>query len=551
MPSSPRWQPVCHSVFRNRIYGQPSGVANRFFARLAVQTMALGPRLEFRQSQSLVMTPQLLQAIKLLQLSTVELAAYVEAELERNPLLERGDETGDNEPLPEVASSDTAEQPADWAGEELATDRTSLERDLGTELENSFESDRPAETVSQTLADQGNSLIWDVSGSGGKSASFDDEASNLEAYIAGTFSLHDHLERQLGMAVKAPTDLMIGNILIESIDDAGYLRESPQDVADRLGADIEDVLRILTILQSFEPVGVGSRTLAECLAIQLREKDRFDPAMQALVENLELLAKRDFAALRRIARVDDEDLAEMIAEIRRLDPKPGLIFGSRPAEPVTPDVFVSKAPDGGWNIELNSDALPRVLANKSYYARISKAAKDTEGKAFVDEAWASANWLTRSLEQRARTILKVSTEIVRQQDGFFMHGVTHLRPLNLKTIADQVSLHESTISRVTANKFMATPRGIFEMKYFFTASISAMAGTEAHSAEAVRYRIKQFIEAETLAEILSDDALVEKLKLQGIDIARRTVAKYREAMRIPSSSIRRREMNSFHKSAQA
>jgi RNA polymerase sigma-54 factor len=513
--------------------------------------MAMGPRLEFRQSQTLVMTPQLLQAIKLLQLSTVELAAYVEAELERNPLLERVDGTSEVEDASAPLLAEAAAQPADWAGEELSTDRTSLERDLGTELENTFESDRPAETLTQSAADTGNSLIWEVSSSGGKSASFDDEGSNLEAYVASQTTLHEHLERQLGLAGLAQQDQRLGSLLIECIEDTGYLGEELEEISVRLGAPIEACERVLGVIQTFEPIGVGARDLAECLAIQLREKDRFDPAMEILVKNLKLLAKRDFVGLRRLARVDDEDLAEMIAELRHLDPKPGLIFGSRPAEAVTPDVFVTRASDGGWNIELNNDALPRVLANKSYYARISKAAKDTEGKTFVDEAWTSANWLTRSLEQRARTILKVSTEIVRQQDGFFLYGITHLRPLNLKTVADQVALHESTISRVTSNKFIATPRGIFEMKFFFTASIAATFGAQAHSAEAVRYRIKQLIDGETTESVLSDDALVEKLKIHGIDIARRTVAKYREAMRIPSSSVRRRERNSYHKSVPA
>ena len=508
--------------------------------------MGLGPRLEFRQSQSLVMTPQLLQAIKLLQLSTVELATYVEAELERNPLLERVDGLDERDEPREVETAETAPELPDWAGEELATDRATLERDLGTELENSFENDRPAETISQVAsAEQGDShtdsLVWEIGSGGGKSASFDDEGSNLEAYVASSFSLRDHLERQLGMAVESPADHLVGTILIEAIDDTGYLGESVESIALRLGAGIDDVERILAIIQGFEPSGVGARSLAECLAIQLREKDRYDPIMQIMIANLDLLAKRDFAGLRRMTRADDEDITEMIAEIRHLDPKPGLIFGSRPAEAVTPDVFIRQAADGGWHIELNTEALPRVLANKAYYARISKSAKDAEGKSFVDEAWTNANWLTRSLEQRARTILKVSSEIVRQQDGFFMHGITHLRPLNLKTVADQVSLHESTISRVTSNKFMATPRGIFEMKYFFTASIAAMAGAEAHSAEAVRYRIRQLIESETSDDILSDDSLVDKLRTQGIDIARRTVAKYREALRIPSSSVRRRE----------
>ena len=263
-------------------------------------------------------------------------------------------------------------------------------------------------------------------------------------------------------------------------------------------------------------------------------------SMQVLVGHLDLLAKRDFAGLRRLCQVDEEDLADMVREIRALDPKPGLAFSAPPAEPVVPDVIVRSAPDGSWRVDLNSEALPRVIANRSYYARISRD-KEMAVRSFADEAWSNATWIVRSLEQRARTVLKVATEIVRQQDGFFAYGVAHLRPLNLKTIADAVQMHESTISRVTANKFMATPRGLFEMKYFFTTAIASADGGEAYSAEAVRHRIRQMIEAEAPDRILSDDAIVDALRSIGIDIARRTVAKYREAMHIPSSSVRRRE----------
>jgi RNA polymerase sigma-54 factor len=277
------------------------------------------------------------------------------------------------------------------------------------------------------------------------------------------------------------------------------------------------------------------------LAVQLREQDRFDPAMQALVAHLDLVARRDFAALRRVCGVDDADLTDMIAEIRRLNPKPGLAFGSAVVQPIVPDVFVRVAADGGWLIELNSDTLPKVLVNQSYYAEVSKTAKNDGEKSYLAECLQTATWLMRALDQRAKTILKVSTEIVRQQDAFFAHGVQFLRPLNLKTVADAISMHESTVSRVTANKYMATSRGIFELKYFFTSSINASDGGEAHSAEAVRHRIKQLIDAENAQEVLSDDTIVERLREAGIEIARRTVAKYREAMRIPSSVQRRRE----------
>ncbi|MET0258907.1 MAG: RNA polymerase sigma-54 factor, partial [Methylobacterium sp.] len=273
---------------------------------------------------------------------------------------------------------------------------------------------------------------------------------------------------------------------------------------------------------------------------QLRDKNRFDPAMQALVSRLDLVAKRDFPALRRLCGVDDEDLVEMLSEIRRLDPKPGRAFGAHAVEVLIPDVFVRAAPDGSWLIELNSETLPRVLVNQTYYARVAKGAVADTDKSFLSECLQTANWLTRSLEQRARTILKVATEIVRQQDGFFVHGVAHLRPLNLKTVAEAIGMHESTVSRVTSNKSIGTSRGTLEMKYFFTAAIPGAAGAASHSSEAVRHRIKQLVDAEA-ADVLSDDALVQRLHGEGIEIARRTVAKYRESLRIPSSIERRRE----------
>jgi RNA polymerase sigma-54 factor len=312
-------------------------------------------------------------------------------------------------------------------------------------------------------------------------------------------------------------------------------------VADKLGTRVDRVEAVLAVLQTFDPPGVFARNLTECLAIQLKERDRYDPAMQRLVENLPLLARRDLAALRRLCGVVDEDLVDMIAEIRNLNPKPGLAFGSAPVQPIVPDVFVRAAPDGTWQVELNSDTLPKVLINQRYYAEVSKTTRTDKDKSYLAECFQTATWLVRALDQRARTILKVSSEIVRQQDGFFARGVEHLRPLNLKTVADAIGMHESTVSRVTANKYMATNRGIFELKYFFTSAIAAADGGESHSAEAVRHRIRQLIDAETARDVLSDDTIVEKLRDAGIDIARRTVAKYREAMRIPSSVQRRRE----------
>jgi RNA polymerase sigma-54 factor len=334
---------------------------------------------------------------------------------------------------------------------------------------------------------------------------------------------------------------MIGRHLIDLVDEAGYVTGDLDAVAERLGAPQAEIEAVLAILQTFDPPGVCARNLSECLAIQLREQNRFDPAMQALLAHLDLVARRDFAALRRLCGVDDADLADMIAEVRRLNPKPGLAFGSAVVQPIVPDVFVRVSPEGGWAIELNSDTLPKVLVNQTYYTTVSKTAKNDGEKSYLAECLQTATWLMRALDQRAKTILKVSTEIVRQQDAFFAHGVQFLRPLNLKTVADAISMHESTVSRVTANKYMATSRGIFELKYFFTSSIAASDGGEAHSAEAVRHRIKQLIDAESASGVLSDDTIVDRLREAGIDIARRTVAKYREAMRIPSSVQRRRE----------
>jgi RNA polymerase sigma-54 factor len=298
---------------------------------------------------------------------------------------------------------------------------------------------------------------------------------------------------------------------------------------------------VLGVLQTFDPPGVCARNLTECLAAQLKERDRYDPAMQALVAHLDLLAKRDLAGLRRVCEVDEEDLADMIAEIKRLNPKPGLAFGSTPVQPIVPDVFVRPAPDGGWVVELNVHTLPKILLNQSYYTEVSRTARGDGDKSYLSDCLQSATWLIRALDQRAKTILKVASEIVRQQDAFFAHGVQYLRPLNLKTVADAIGMHESTVSRVTANKYMATNRGIFELKYFFTSAIAAADGGEAHSAEAVRHRIRQLIDAENPDDVLSDDTIVDKLRDAGIDIARRTVAKYREAMRIPSSVQRRRD----------
>jgi RNA polymerase sigma-54 factor len=507
--------------------------------------MALSAKLVMRQGQSMVMTPQLLQAIKLLQLPSIELAAYIENELERNPLLERAEEYSPSELATEPAALFEEPSPPegefDWSSQELETDVAALAQNLGTELDNAFEFDRVAAPAELSASPEGHGLSatsWSgVAGSGGSEGL----APDLEAYAAAQISLADHLARQAAIVLTDPVDMMIARALIDALDEAGYLTGSLDELANRLGAPLAHAESVLARVQQLEPTGVFARNLAECLSLQLIERDRFDPAMQALVANLPLLAKRDHAALRRLCSVDDEDLADMIAEIRRLEPKPGRAFGAPPEQLATADVFVALAPDNSWRIELNSEALPRVLVNETYAATIRRGRSSEADRLFLAANLQNANWLTKSLEQRARTILKVATEIVRRQDGFFIEGVVALRPLNLKTVADAIGMHESTVSRVTSNKYIHTPRGLFEMKYFFSTSIASNGVGEAHSAESVRFKIKQMIDAEDPREVLSDDVIVARLKVADIVIARRTVAKYRDSLRIPSSVDRRRE----------
>jgi RNA polymerase sigma-54 factor len=516
-------------------------------------SMALSAKLIMRQGQSLVMTPQLLQAIKLLQFSNMELASFIEEELERNPMLERVEDTaGDLPQAPseiELGSSEPDEpRESDWASDTLPTDASALDASLGTELGNSFDSDGPAISPepSASISDAGLSATsWTGTvGGGGHS---DGEAPNLEAYIAAKPTLHEHLLEQLALACPDLVDRLIGHTLIDAVDEIGYLRADISEIAERLATPMLRIEKVLAKIQTFEPSGVGARDLAECLAIQLRERDRYDPAMQVLVANLPLLGKREFPTLGRLCDVDDEDLADMVAEIRALDPKPGRAFGGGPIQPVVPDVSVRAAADGGWHVELNSEVLPRLLINQTYAAHVGKSRVNDADRSFVSQCLQTANWLTKSLEQRAKTILKVSTEIVRQQDAFFAEGVQHLRPLNLKSIADAIGMHESTVSRVTSNKYMSTPRGLFELKYFFTAAIAAQSGGQAHSAESVRHKIKLMIERESVQNVLSDDAIVTQLRAADIDIARRTVAKYRESLRIPSSVERRREKHAMQR----
>ena len=501
--------------------------------------MALSARLELRQGQGLVITPQLQQAIKLLQLSNLELDAYVDAELEKNPLLQRDER--DAEPdaeAPIEAAQDHATDRMDDAGARAELDTSHDEASPGERVTGDAQNDMADSGYGG--AEAGASVDWSKARSGG---SFEGDSDGLESVLTREQTLSEHLHEQLSASGLTGAQAAAATVLIDSVDEGGYLRADLTEVAERLGCAEEMLEAVLAVLQGFEPAGICARDLRECLMIQLKDQNRFDPAMAALLDNLQLLAKRDMPALKRACGVDDEDLREMVAELRALTPKPGASFGGEPAQTVVPDVYVREGLGGLWHVELNSETLPRLLVDQRYHARVSASARTDQEKTFVSDCAAQASWLVKSLDQRAKTILKVSSEIVRQQDAFLAYGVEHLRPLNLKTVADAIGMHESTVSRVTSNKYLATPRGVFEMKFFFTSAIQSSEGGEAHSAESVRHKIKQLIDTEASErDVHSDDTIVDILKTAGVDIARRTVAKYREAMRIPSSVERRRRL---------
>jgi len=496
--------------------------------------MVIAQRLELRQGQSLVMTPQLQQAIKLLQLSNLELVEYVESQLESNPLLERDDsERSDKEDAKANPADDLSEDSLEAA---LSREDFKTSSDLDVGEDDLYSDENRAEKIAAEAPEPAAPLTdWSRVRHGGCSEGTEDFQETRSAVL----TLKDYLESQLSIAALSPSRRFIAVVLIEAVDEGGYLRANLEEIAERLGASIKECESVLEILQGFDPVGVCARDLGECLALQLKERDRFDPAIEKLLTRLDLVAKRDVSALSMLCEVDASDISDMISEIRELTPKPGQSFGSEPVQAVVPDIYVKEGTNGAWNVELNSDTLPRILVNERYYAEVNAVARSGTEKTYIAECLDNANWLKKSLDQRARTILKVASEIVRQQDAFLTSGIRHLRPINLKVVSEAISMHESTVSRATSNKYMATPRGLFELKYFFTAAIASVSGGAAHSAESVRDRIRELVEKES-DNVLSDDKIVALLVADGVNIARRTVAKYRDTLRIPSSVERRR-----------
>jgi RNA polymerase sigma-54 factor len=483
--------------------------------------MALGPRLDLRPTQSLVMTPQLQQAIKLLALSNLEIEAFIGEALESNPLLDAGETRIDDAPAPPADNAEPA------TADELM-------------LAGAGEADAPLDLDPDALDRDRDTGDWSAAGG----AMMGEDGPDIDEHGAPEVDLATHLEAQVGpqvgLGAHDPRTAFIARHIIGLLDEAGYLPVPLREVVSDLGISMAEAEAALDLVQSLDPTGVGARSLGECLALQAKEADRYDPCMQVLIANLDLLAKGSVAQLKRICDVDDEDFAEMMAELRGYDPKPGLRFGGGDRAPVVPDVLITATAKGGWDLQINQATLPRLVVNRQYYVELRGGCADKASKAWLSEKLADANWLIKALDQRQKTILKVTAEIVKQQEGFFRKGVSELRPMTLNKVAEAIEMHESTISRVTSNKYLHCDRGTFELKYFFTSGVGSADG-EGASAEAVKARIKALIDAETADAVLSDDTLVDMLKTEGFELARRTVAKYREAIGLGSSVQRRRQ----------
>ena len=456
--------------------------------------MTVGIGLEIRQHQALVLTPQLRQAIRLLQLPAHELQAAVQKEIAENPFLRLAEEE---------RGGDTATSPA------------------------------RVRTGPVTPADSRLRLCSLAGGDG-------DDLPRLDQRLAQPVGLRDSLRLQIGANERDVEVRELARSLVDLLDADGYLREDDRELARRFGVSEDLVRRARAALQRCEPAGIGARDLAGCLALQLAERDRLDPAMERLLEHLDLVARGELAALERICGLEREDIEEMIRELRSLDPRPGAAVVAE--EPVTlvPDLLICRYGRSNWRIEINSALLPKVLVDREWYAELAGAKLAREAREYLSERIQAANWLVRALEQRTRTLLRVARATFLRQRAFLEHGPRALRPLTLREIAETVELHESTVSRAVAGKYAATPHGTFPLKYFFSAQLAATDGGDGHSAEAVRLRIRELVAREDPASPLSDDQIVRQLAREGVSIARRTVAKYREALGIPSSVQRRR-----------
>ena len=493
------------------------------------------PRLELRQGQSLVMTQALQQSIKLLQCNSLELREFVEQALEENPFLTQEE--------PEVSES------SDSPSEANLINDNGEPREADFSKDENFSGDMQAD---ESWNDDAASIETDYlrydQGSSGNTSGYDaeDDTRSIDDNPSEGISLREHLLNQLQVEINDPAQKLIGAHLIDLVDDAGYIKEDFSPLCDMFGVEMAEIEAVLSLLQGFDPVGICARNLSDCLGLQLREKNRLDPAMQKLLAHLNLLGDSRFDELQKKCGVDKEDLRQMIAEIRELNPKPGGGFVHEISQTLEPDIFVRRLPDGNWHVELNMSNFPKIMVNKRFYKKITSETRNKKDKDYLSEQFGSANWLVRALEQRAQTMLKVSGELIKQQDAFFRLGVRYMKPMTLKDIAAETGYHESTISRVTSGKYLLCPRGTFELKYFFTSALArAQGGGEDFSSQTVKHFIAEMITKESADKILLDDDIVDLLKERNITVARRTVAKYREALGIASSPKRKREKQSF------
>lgn len=491
--------------------------------------MAVTPRLDLRQSQSLLMTPELRQAINLLQATNLELNELIEKELEANPLLEREeDQSAIADPLPPTIDD---YPPADSVSAEDEEYKPDLDYDNQTD---DFGSDREGYDTDPQYdwADYARS----------KTAAPDTDYDYFEQKLADQKSLFRKIEEQINFCFSSAADRAVALNLTEQLDAAGYFRGNLPEIAQQLGLPLAKLQQVLRELKTFEPSGLFAQNLAECLQIQLADLGRLDPLAEKVLQNLDLLGQRNFKELKKCCNINDEDLSSVIADIKALNPKPASAYNFDVAGYVIPDVFVRQTPAGEYLVELNQMSLPRLLINRRYYSEIRQQASSAkEAKRYLKSQLGSASFLVRALHQRATTILRISEEIIKAQRNFFEYGIEQLKPMQLRDIAEAAELHESTVSRAVSGKYMHTPRGLFELKYFFSNAAGSYNGKEDTSTLSIKHKIKQLIEKEQPAKILSDDQIVELLAQESIKIARRTVAKYRESMNIPTSAERKRQ----------
>lgn len=501
----------------------------------------MNQRLELRQGQGLVLTPQLQQSLKILQLSTTDLINLINEEIEKNPLLSKSDADEENEKREEVIGEEQTEEFEEKDKQDLTEINENKEISIDeSEVDTSYENvwDEESGSKEQVIDD---SYILNYA-TQTKTGFVDENSPTMESRFSDAKSLNEFIEEQINLTFYSPVERIIAINLLDFLDDSGYISADYISVAEKLSCSKEDVEDVLFVMQLFEPTGVFARNLSECLAAQLKEKDRLDPAMQKMLQNLELVAKNDIAHLAKVCGVDKEDIGLMLKELKSLNPKPGSDFEPEVTENIEPDIFLKKTKDG-FAVELNGELLPKLLVNKKYYKEVSNRTTSKDEKKYLSDQMNNANWLVKTLNQRAETILKVSSEIVKRQKDFFEKGIMHLKALTLKDIAEIIEMHESTVSRVTNNKYIMTPKGLYELKYFFSSSVQSISGSEDEdvSSRTIKHIIKELIDNESKDETLSDDKLAEILTEKGIKVARRTVTKYREALKIPSSVQRKRK----------